>query len=95
MQTKSSSAQRFFAAITAKPKTVISLGVLLIIVFASFIPTLQKDTRSDAFIPEDHPALVFRDQTKTLFGLEDPLVIAVINEGEHGVFNPHTLYLLD
>ncbi len=95
MQTKTALPSRLFVAVTAKPKIVVFAGLLLIAVFATFIPNLQKDTRSDAFIPPDHPALVFRDRTRALFGLQDPLVIAVINEGEHGVFNPHTLYLLD
>ncbi len=85
----------FFSAITAKPKTIIALGFILIITFASFIPNLQKDTRSDAFIPDDHPALVFRDTTKEIFGLEDPMVIAVTNSGKEGIFNPHTLALVD
>lgn len=67
----------FFSAVTARPKLIIALGFLLIIGFASFIPTIQKDTRSDAFIPEDHPALVFRNTTKEIFGLDDPMVIAI------------------
>ncbi len=87
-------AWRFFQAITARPKLVITLGVLLIMLFTSFIPTLKKDTRADAFIPPDHPALKLRDQTKALFGLEDPMVVAVINEGPNGIFNPHTLELV-
>jgi predicted RND superfamily exporter protein len=88
-------ASLFFQAVTAKPRLVISIGLLVIIGFASFIPNLQKDTRTDAFIPEDHPALKFRDKTKELFGLEDPMVIAVINKGKNGVFNPHTRWLVN
>ncbi len=88
-------ASLFFQAVTAKPRLVISIGLIIIIGFASFIPNLQKDTRTDAFIPEDHPALKFRNKTKELFGLEDPMVIAVINKGKNGVFNPHTLALVD
>ncbi len=88
-------AYHFFMMVTTKPKTVVILGLLIISIFAAFIPSLQKDTRSDAFIPSDHPALIFREQTKKIFGLQDPLVVAVINEGEKGVFNPHTLLLVD
>ena len=88
-------AWRFFWAVTAWPKTVIAIGVAFIIAFAAQIPSLQKDTRADAFIPEDHPALLFRDQVRDIFGLEDPMVIAVVNEGKQGVFNPHTLQLVD
>lgn len=86
---------RFFHAITAWPKTVIALGLLLIVGFASYLPALQKDTRADAFIPTDHPALLFRDKVKDIFGLQDPMVIAVINEGPNGVFTPHSLELVE
>ncbi len=49
----------------------------------------------DAFIPASDPSLQLRDRTGELFGLEDPMVIALVNEGRHGVFNPHSLFLLD
>ncbi len=88
-------AWRFFWLVTARPKLMISISILLILLTASFIPTLNKDTRSDAFIPSDHPSLLFREETVKTFGLKDPMVIAVINEGEQGVFNPNTLALVD
>lgn len=88
-------AWRLFWAITATPRTLIMLGMAMIIGVAAFIPTLVKDTRSDAFLPADEPALVYRDKVKAIFGLTDPMVIAVVNEGPHGVFNPHTLELVE
>ncbi len=86
---------RIFWWITAYPKTVILSGLALIVSSAVFIPTLVKDTRSDAFLPDDEPALVYRDKVKAIFGLTDPMVVAVVNDGPHGVFNPHTLALVD
>ena len=88
-------AWHFFRAVTAWPKTLIAFGLVLIIGFASFIPTLEKDTRADAFIPPDHPALLFRDKVEDIFGLQDPMVIALVNEGETGIFNPHSLELVE
>ena len=85
---------RFFKLVTVWPKTVITLGFMLIVLFSLFLPELRKDTRADAFIPSDHPALIFRDKTREIFGLQDPMVIAVINQGEQGVFNPQTLRLV-
>jgi predicted RND superfamily exporter protein len=84
----------FFRGVTAWPKTIIALGLMFIIGFASFIPTLEKDTRADAFIPSDHPALLFRDKVEDIFGLQDPMVIAVVKDGEDGIFNPHSLELV-
>ncbi|MCU7857670.1 MAG: Patched family protein, partial [Candidatus Thiodiazotropha sp. (ex Lucinoma borealis)] len=84
-----------FRGVTAWPKTLIVLGLLLIISCASFIPGLVKDTRSDAFLPDDEPALIYRDKVKAIFGLTDPMVVAVVNEGPQGIFNPDTLKLVD
>jgi len=88
-------AEIFFERLTRWPKTIILLGLLLIIATGSFIPTLHKDTRSDAFMPPDHPALIYRDKVEKIFGLKDPMVIAVVNEGEHGIFNPQSLALVE
>lgn len=94
MNANIASPRRFFMTVTAKPKIVLVISVLVFVLFAICLPRTQKDTSADAFIPPDHPALQLRDRTKRLFGLEDPLVIAVVNQGEHGVFNPHTLGLV-
>ena len=95
MQTNSSTlSQRFFTAVTAIPKTIITLGLLIIIGTAAFIPKLTIDSRSESFLPDDDPALLYRDQVEEIFGLKDPMVIAVINKGEQGVFNPQTLQLV-
>ena len=85
----------FFRGVTAWPKTIIAIGLMFIVGFASFIPTLEKDTRTDAFIPPDHPTLLFRDKVEDIFGLQDPMVIAVVNDGETGIFNPHSLELVE
>lgn len=91
---KNSKAWRFFWAVTAHPGLVVLLGALVIVGFAWFIPTLEKDTRADAFIPSDHPALVFNNRTEDIFGLGDPMVLAIINDGPYGIYNPHTLALI-
>ena len=94
MQTRQSLAYRFFTTITAIPKTIITLSFLIIIATAAFIPTLKIDSRAESFLPPDDPALLYRDQVEEVFGLKDPMVIAVINKGEHGVFNPQSLQLV-
>jgi len=94
MKTKQTLAYRFFTAVTAMPKTIIALAFLIIISTAAFIPTLTIDSRSEAFLPEDDPALLYRDQVEETFGLKDPMVIAVVNKGEKGIFNPQSLQLI-
>ena len=55
-------AWRLFWAVTAWPKTLIVLSLVMIAGFASYVPELVKDTRSDAFLPDDEPALVYREK---------------------------------
>jgi len=71
-------AHNFFRWIVSHPKRVIAAGFLLMLIMAGFLPQLTKDTRADAFLAVDNPALVYRDKVKTLFGLSDPMVVAVI-----------------
>jgi predicted RND superfamily exporter protein len=94
MKTHNSLPYRFFTAITEYPKTIMTLGFLIIIATAAFIPTLTIDARSESFLPPDNPALLYRDQVEEVFGLKDPMVIAIINKGEHGIFNPQSLQLV-
>lgn len=87
-------AEEFFWWVTAYPKTIVLAGLLLMLSAAAFIPGLTKDTSSDSFIAKDNPARLYRDQVKKVFGLSDPFVVAVINHGSTGVFNPETLRLV-
>ena len=94
-QTHNSKAERFFTAITARPKTIMLTALLLIITAGAFIPTLVKDTRSDAFMPPDHPALVYQHKSEEIFGLKDPMVIAITSDHPAGIFTPVSLALVD
>ena len=85
----------FFQFVVDRPKTVVALSLLIMGMTLSFLPQLVKDTRADTFLAPDNPALLYRDKVKEQFGLSDPLVIAVVNEGELGIFNPTTLALVN
>ncbi len=69
-----------FNWIVGHPKRVVFVGLLFIAVMASMVPQLNQDTRSDAFLADDNPALIYRDKVKSIFGLSDPMVIAVVAE---------------
>lgn len=66
-----------FRWIVNHPKRIVLIGLLVIGAFASQVPNITQDTRSDAFLTDDNPALVYRDKVKAIFGLSDPMVIAV------------------
>lgn len=88
-------AEQFFTLITARPKIILFAALLLILFAGAFIPTLVKDTRSDAFMPPDHPALVFQHKSEEIFGLKDPMVIAITSDHPNGVFTPQSLALVE
>lgn len=92
--TRTNKAEHFFWWVTAYPKMLVMAGLLLMLSAAAFIPGLIKDTSSDSFIAKDNPARVYRDHVKKVFGLSDPFVIAIINHGPTGVFNPESLQLV-
>lgn len=72
--------ERFFEMVVHNPIKVIIFCLLLTALFASSSLKLTKDTRADAFLSPDNPALLYRDKVKKLFGLSDPVVIAIIAE---------------
>jgi len=95
MRTHKTNAENFFKFITAWPKTFLILSLLTIVGMATLVPQIHKDTSSDAFIAKDDPVVLYRDQVREIFGLEDPIVVAVINDGTEGIFNPGSLALVD
>ena len=94
MSTPTNNADSFFRFVTAWPKTIVLLSMLAIAGLAVFVPQIHKDTSSDAFIAKDDPVVVYREQVREIFGLEDPIVIAVINDGSDGIFNATRCRLL-
>ncbi len=80
--------------IVTYPKTIVLLSLMIMGALLSALPTLYKDTRSDAFLANDNPALIYKNKVKAQFGLSDPIVIAIVNKSENGVFNPESLALV-
>jgi len=88
-------ARVLFEWIAVHPRAVLAATLLPTLAAASFVPTLVKDTRNEAFMPATHPAVVYREYVKDVFGLTDPVVIAVVNDSSNGgIFNPATLRLV-
>ncbi|MFT6122909.1 MAG: hydrophobe/amphiphile efflux-3 (HAE3) family protein [Oleiphilaceae bacterium] len=87
-------ARHFFLQIVNHSKLVVITMMILMASVLLFLPSLTKDTRSDAFLAEDNPALLYKNKVKEMFGLSDPMVIAVVNESEQGIYNADTLALV-
>lgn len=76
------------------PVAVVSLGILLILLGAAAMSQLVKDTRADAFLSDDNPALIYRDLVKEQFGLSDPMVVAIASSAAQGIYQPEVLQLI-
>ncbi len=76
------------------PLFAIFIGLAVVIVLASGIHKLHKDTRSDAFLAPDNPALVYKEKIKETFGLSDPMVVAISSTSELGIYQHETLALI-
>lgn len=84
----------FFRFVTDYPRTIIASLFVLTILFASQIPKLEISADIQDWVPADHPVSVFSQQMEEEFGVIDPVVVGVLNEGPEGIFNPHTLALI-
>jgi len=82
---------RYFDLVTSRPRLVLTLAAAVGLVLGLFVFTLQRETSPDAFIPEDHPALLLKRQVQETFGLKEPIVIGVIRDAPEGIFHPETL----
>lgn len=91
-QEQTNNVESFFRWIVNHPKSVVLSGLIFLIAMAAFLPGLVKDTRSDAFLAVDNPAVVYRDKVKDIFGLSDPMVIALVSKNT--IFTPIALNTL-
>ncbi len=92
--TRINTLQRIFWHLTGFRWPILVFSFLAIAAAGAFVPKIVKDTGADAFIDPQNPALIYRNKVKETFGLRDPIVLAVVNRGETGVFNPTSLELV-
>lgn len=85
---------RFVQQLTTYPRVLAALGLLVLVTLGAMGSHLQPGEPAKSFRPVKHPALVYREQVKEAFDVQDPIIIAVMNEGRQGVFTPHTLALV-
>jgi hypothetical protein len=85
---------RWAQQLTTYPRVLLTLGLLGLVTMGAIGLHFRPAPPAQAFRPARHPALVYREQVKEAFGMQDPLIIAVINFGRQGMFTPHTLALV-
>ena len=77
------------ALATRHPKVIMWIAALLTILAGAQFPKMHIDTDPENMLPHDEPVRVFHDQVKEAFGLNDFLVVGIVDEG--GVFTPEIL----
>lgn len=88
------STEALFLRITQYPKFILLITLLAIIGSASGLTQLVKDTSMQAFIPPGHASLLADDKARDIFGISDPIAIAVISTSQETVFTPATLQVI-
>ena len=73
---------------------IIIIAMAIIGATAFSLPKLTKDTSADAFIDPESPALIYKERVEEVFGLTDPIVVAVIDKDKDGVFDTDNLALV-
>jgi len=93
--TSETAAEAFFYRLTGLRIPLLLIGLLAIVGTGLFVPSLTRDTTADAFIDPASPALISQEEVEEIFGLADPIVVAVIDKDEDGVFDAETLSLVE
>src|SRR3989338_1480281 len=71
------------------PKTTIAVFLVATIFFAFQFPKIRIDTDPENMLEQKQPDRVFYDKVKKEFGINDLLVVGIVNE--QGIFNSDTL----
>lgn len=77
------------------PRRLLICASAVILAAALMLPALQSDTSPDAFVDPDNPAREYRETVREVFGLEEPIAVAVVNGGPDGIYTPSSLALID
>ena len=94
-QEQHSPAFGFFKGLIRYRWVSLIVAALVIGGLGSQLGKLTKNTEADAFIDSNEPALVYRNAVEDIFNLKDPLVIAIQNEGQQGIYNSKSLELVN
>ena len=87
-------AGRFYHRILGYPKTIMTLGLAAVAGAIALLPLVYKDLSAEAFIDPDHPSIVYNHHVEEVFGLSDPVIVAVVSDDPNGIFTPRGLNLV-
>ncbi|TVQ68289.1 MAG: RND transporter [Oceanospirillales bacterium] len=78
-----------------RPKWVFALFLIITIIAAVQIPSIQVDTDPENMLPHDQPDRVYHEAVKERFGMHDMIVVGIVNDTHpSGIYNPESLATL-
>jgi len=86
--------KKLFELVTKFPKTTLIILIGLTVLIGSQLPTLRMETDAESMMPQNHPAIIYNDQAEEIFGIQDAVIIGIVNETPGGIFNFGTLRLV-
>lgn len=81
--------------VTAHARLVVGAGLLLITCGAAGLLWLDKDTSADSLVGRDNPARQYKETVAEVFGLTDPLVIAMTVQPGESIYRSDLLDLVE
>lgn len=86
--------RKIFEIVTAFPKTTILVIVIITLIIGLQLSNIKMETDAESMIPQGHPAIIYNDKVKEIFGIQDAIIIGIVNEEVGGIFNTGTLRLI-
>jgi len=86
--------QRIFNWVLTHPKSVLLLLLLLTGLAVSQLRHIYIETDMDAMLPKHSDAYINKQVLEDRFGSSDMVIIGVINDEKDGVYNTHSLRLV-
>ena len=94
MKTQMDKAYRFLEQVVDHGRWAILSSIFITVAAVSFMPNLRIDTSVEAFINPEHPSLVSRNKLKEVFGISDPIILAIENNDKSGIYGEESLTLI-
>lgn len=82
---------RITEAVLWSPRRTLVLALVVIVLAGLGLARVVKEPAVDAFVPNDHLAAQHRDRARELFGIEDPIVVALVDSTGQSLFRPDAL----
>ena len=85
----------FFSWVTAHPLLVIFLSLALTFGFGYGLTRLETETDVKNMLPVGYPSVAHLESIDDVFEIEQNIAIAMVVEGKAGIYNPHSLKLIE